>query len=192
MKINAKFYLINLIVISLAISCGKMINSENYFYLSEFEALDVGYPYGAIVYKSSEEYLYRDVIIGGHVLLFKKDSKYVVAKQALDIIMLRKWISESIEGFINFKGYNGEKRELKFYDYVLADTLLLKYDNTDSSVNYLTNLVLESPIIQKAKQNGINYWIIQIANDSLIGPLTKPQFEHIRNEMKIEDRLKLD
>lgn len=36
------------------------------------------------------------------------------------------------------------------------------------------------------------YWIIQISNDSLIGPLTKSEFEVTRRELKITDKLQLD
>lgn len=192
MKRGIIFYFISAVVFGFLISCGEKGYKENYFYLSPYEALDVGYPYGAIVYKSPEEYLYRNVIIGGNVLIFKQNSKYIVAKQNLDVGLLRKWIGESIESFIESNGYNGGRKELKFYDYVFPDTLLLKYDNTDSSIAYLTNITLESPLIQKIKQNDINYWIIQIANDSLIGPLTKSEFEATRKEMQIPDKLKLN
>lgn len=192
MKRGIIFYFISVVVFVFLISCGAQGYKENYFYLSRYEALDVGYPYGAIVYKSPEEYLYRNVIIGGNVLIFKQNSKYIVAKQDLDVGLLRKWIGESIESFIESNGYNGRRKELKFYDYVFPDTLLLKYDNTDSSIAYLTNIALESPLIQKVKQNDTNYWIIQIANDSLIGPLTKSEFEVTRKEMQIPDKLKLD
>lgn len=190
---NAVLLYIVCIVTLLGItSCDRNNNLESYYYLDKGEALDVGYPYGAIVYKSPEEYLYRDVIIGGNVLAFKQNSKYIVAKQNLDIELLEKWIIEDIKSFIGSNGYNGERRELKFYNYVLPDTLLLKYDNSDSSISYLTNMVLKSSPVKKIRQNDTNYWIIQIANDSLIGPLTKSEFEITRKEMQIPDKLKLD
>lgn len=173
-------------------SCDRNNNSESYYYLDKDEALDVGYPYGSMIYKSLQEYSFNNILITSNVLEFKQNSQYVVAKQNLDMGLLRKWISESIESFIGSNGYNGERKELEFYNYVLPDTLLLKYDNSDSSINYLTNMVLQSPRVQKIRQNDTNYWIIQIANDSLIGPLTKSEFETTRKELQIPDNLKLD
>lgn len=173
-------------------SCDRNNNLESYYYLDKDEALDVGYPYGSMVYKSLQEYSFSDILITSNVSKFKQNSQYVVAMQNLDTGLLRKWISESIENFIRHDGYNGERAGLKFYDYVLPDTLLLKYDNSDSSIAYLTNMVLKSSFIQKIRQNDTNYWIIQISNDSLIGPMIKSEFEITRKEMQLPDKLKLD
>jgi len=40
--------------------------------------------------------------------------------------------------------------------------------------------------------NKINYWIISIARDSLIGPLTKAEFALVSKRLKIPGELKLD
>lgn len=173
-------------------SCSRDNNLENYYYLSQDEALDVGYPYGSIIYKSSQQYSYSDILITSNIIAFKENSKFATVKQQINIDLLKKWIRESIENFIIHNGYNGVRKELRFYDYAFPDTLLLKYNNSDSSITYLTNLVLASSIIQKAKQNNTNYWIIQKSNDSLIGPLTKSEFEFTKKEMQIPDKLKLD
>ena len=173
-------------------ACSPNMEGEKYYYLTPDEALDVGFPFGAIVYKSPKELIFREITISASVVSFKQTSKFISVKQQTDINLLKKWINEDIKGFLESKGYNGERRKLKFYDVVLTDTFLLKFDASDSSINYLTNLVLQSPRIKKMQQRDTNYWVIQKSIDSLIGPLTKSEFEYIREEMSVSSSLKLD
>ena len=133
----------------LFLSCNS--NSEHYYYLTKEEALDVGYPYGSMIYRGLQEYSFSDILITSNVLRFEQTSEFAVVQQQLDIGLLRKWISESIASFIESNGYNGARKELEFYNYVLPDTTLLKYKASDSSINYLTNIVLKSSLIQKAR-----------------------------------------
>ena len=44
------------------LSCRNNDNlGSGYYYLSDFNAMDVGYPYGSIVYKSNQENLYKKI-----------------------------------------------------------------------------------------------------------------------------------
>ena len=54
---------------------------DNYYYLDMDEAKDVGYPDGAIIYKSTERYLFSDIKIKGNVIEVKSNDKFIVAKQ---------------------------------------------------------------------------------------------------------------
>lgn len=57
---------------------------DNYYYLPEYEAIDVGYPGGAIVYKSSQKYLYSDIKIKGDVISVNSNKDFVIAIQKID------------------------------------------------------------------------------------------------------------
>jgi len=52
---------------------------DNYYYLPLYEAIDVGYPNGSIIYKSPQIYLIRDVKVPGDVISVDKDKKYIIA-----------------------------------------------------------------------------------------------------------------
>jgi hypothetical protein len=54
---------------------------DNYYHLDKYEANDVGYPGGAIVYKSTNENVFRNIRIRGDVLSVKTDSKFIIAKR---------------------------------------------------------------------------------------------------------------
>jgi len=54
---------------------------ENYYYLPEYEAYDVGYPEGGIIYKSSKKNLFSNVIIHGNVIRMNDNKDFIVAIQ---------------------------------------------------------------------------------------------------------------
>ena len=56
---------------------------DNYYYLSPYEAIDVGFPEGAIIYKSSQKGLFSDDQIPGEVsrINYDKDCTLAVKKK---------------------------------------------------------------------------------------------------------------
>lgn len=61
-------------------SCSDRELGDGYYYLPKYEAVDVGYP-EAIVYKSGQEYHFKDVKIRGDVVEVKADSKFIIAQR---------------------------------------------------------------------------------------------------------------
>lgn len=59
---------------------------DNYYYLPEYEAIDIGYPYGAIVYKSAGRYIFSDVKIHRNVTRVSKDKNFIIAIQQDDMV----------------------------------------------------------------------------------------------------------
>ncbi len=62
----------------------EQILGENYYYLPEYEAYDVGYPEGGIIYKSSEKNLFSNVIIHGNVIRMNDNKNFIIAMQLKD------------------------------------------------------------------------------------------------------------
>ncbi|HET9058202.1 MAG TPA: DUF3997 domain-containing protein [Chitinophagaceae bacterium] len=54
---------------------------DNYYYLPEYEAIDVGYPGGAIIYKSTQKYLFSNVKISGNIISVNTNKDYIIALQ---------------------------------------------------------------------------------------------------------------
>ena len=52
---------------------------DNYYYLSPYEAIDVGFPEGAIIYKSSQKNLFSDIKIQGEVISINYDKDFIGA-----------------------------------------------------------------------------------------------------------------
>lgn len=63
-------------------SCSDNTNlGNNYYYLPEYEAIDIGYPNGAIIYKSFNKKVFKDVKISANVKKAKSDNNYIIALQ---------------------------------------------------------------------------------------------------------------
>lgn len=79
--------------------------------------------------------------------------------------------------------------------YLRDDTVKYPKNDKDAllkSEKEADSIIANDPYYKKIFSNDTNYWIIQISSDSLIGPLTKSEFEATRKEMNIPDKLKLD
>jgi hypothetical protein len=68
-------------VLFLIMRTDEQILGENYYYLPEYEAYDVGYPEGGIIYKSSEKNLFSNVIIHGNVIRMNDNKDFILALQ---------------------------------------------------------------------------------------------------------------
>ena len=54
---------------------------DNYYYLSPYEAIDVGFPEGDIIYKYYQKNLFSDIKIQGEVISINYDKDFIVAVQ---------------------------------------------------------------------------------------------------------------
>jgi hypothetical protein len=52
-----------------------------YYYLPQYEAYDLGYPDGGIIYKSSEQNVFSQIIIHGSVIAMNENSAFIIALQ---------------------------------------------------------------------------------------------------------------
>ena len=58
---------------------------DNYFYLPKYEAIDMGYPGGAIIYKSTQKYHFDQVKIPGNVTKTNANEDFIIAERNNDI-----------------------------------------------------------------------------------------------------------
>ena len=73
---------------------------DSYYYLPKYEAIDVGYPGGAIIYKSQQKYLFSDIKISGNIIDVNSNDNFVLAVQKLDNLNIE---TDSLQYFIIVK-----------------------------------------------------------------------------------------
>ncbi len=78
------FIILLSVILLLIFGRDKQDLGDDYYYLPKYEAIDVGYPEGAIVYKSSQKYLYSDIKIQGNVISVNSNKDFVIAIQKTD------------------------------------------------------------------------------------------------------------
>jgi hypothetical protein len=57
---------------------------EGYYYLPKYEAVDVGYPEGAAIYKSHKKLVFSNVKIHGNIICVKKNREFILAILDID------------------------------------------------------------------------------------------------------------
>lgn len=71
-----------LLVLLVTVGCIDQADlGKGYYYLSEYDAVDIGYPDGAIIYKSVEKNVFSDIILKETVKNAKSDDNYIIALQ---------------------------------------------------------------------------------------------------------------
>lgn len=108
----------------------EQILGEDYYYLPNYEAKDLGFPGGGIIYKSKRKYLYSDVKIRGNVVEVNSDNNFIIASQNTDTLYvginnsvksnLKYYIiikeKDSVYGPYDLKEYLSKRLELKIPD----------------------------------------------------------------------------
>lgn len=70
------------VLLFIIFSCADNTNLGNdYYYLPEYEAMDIGYPNSAIIYKSFNKNVFKDVKISANVKKAKSNINYIIALQ---------------------------------------------------------------------------------------------------------------
>jgi hypothetical protein len=62
---------------------------DNYYYLPKYEAVDIGYPDGAIIYKSEQRNVFSDVKIQRTVISVNKNKDFIIAIQQDDSVNIK-------------------------------------------------------------------------------------------------------
>lgn len=109
-----------MIIFYLSIFCSCEFNKQylgdNYYYLPEYEAIDIGFPDGAIVYKSKKRYVFNNIVIHANVVGVRSNDKYIVAGRKSPDLNLQYFIidkeSNQIYGPFNKQEYLKQRKDL--------------------------------------------------------------------------------
>ena len=182
------------IILFLSIFCFlSWRNNDNlgsgYYYLSDFNAMDVGYPYGSIVYKSNQENLYKKIIIYSKIEYINYDEEYICIVQKPNKSLMKKKLKDDFE-FWNRYYFSNKKDSLinlVHKKILLSDIHKIVGNNKAEKLDLTADSIFNNEIFYKKMfQNKSNYYIIQKVNDSIFGPLTFKGFEDLKRNKKID------
>ncbi len=57
---------------------------DNYYFLPEYEAIDIGFPDGSIIYKATKKNVFNDIKVHGIVVSAKSNANFIIATQKID------------------------------------------------------------------------------------------------------------
>ena len=82
--------IITIIIISIAIILFMIWGNDeqdlgdNYYFLPEYEAIDIGFPDGSIDYKATQKNVFNDIKIHGNVVSAKSNANFIIATQKIN------------------------------------------------------------------------------------------------------------
>jgi hypothetical protein len=175
-------------------SCNNYHLAKDYYYLSDDESKDIGYPYGTIVYKSEHENSFVDPIVYSDIKKCVFDNKYILVYQEPNKVYFYKELEDKIKAFnSNFISTKKDTVLKLIYGSISTKVINALINKNDNQVKRVADSIITNEIYYKKMfTNKFNYWIIRLSDDSLIGPLNKEEYLGKRNELNISSSLKLE
>ena len=186
-------YIVFFSLLIIFIGCKDAGLGNNYYHLGYYEGRDIGYPYGTIIYKSTDKNIIGKPCIYADVVDFVANKDYILVVQKPSKELFYKIIKDDLEFW---KKYHAEAKTdtlLVFpHGTIMLKDLLEQMKRNDNQSGKITDSIFKNErYYKKLFMSEYNYWIIQKVNDSLIGPLTKEDFLFKSKELKISGRLQL-
>ncbi len=183
---------IYLFIILIVCSCSNERDLGNkYYYLPDYESIDVGYPYGSVIYKGPNEYVFNEIIIFSDVEKVIERDTYVLVLQKPNVDLFKKYLIERVRKIYanNFFSLNFlPKQDLEF----LKSEIYAISKEFDSNLSYeiaILHLIKKSKYLKKIFDSRLNYYIIKSQDDVVVGPLNAREF---RNECRARNLLTSD
>jgi hypothetical protein len=94
---------------------------NDYYYLPEYEAIDIGFPNGAVIYKAKQKNVFTDIKLQGNIVDVSSNPDFIIAAQKtdssnLDNYSLQYYIivkrEDSIYGPFNKEEYSHKREKL--------------------------------------------------------------------------------
>lgn len=63
---------------------------KDYYYLPKYKAIDIGYPGGAVIYKSAQKNVFNNVKVQGDIISINKNKEFIIAIQNIDSVNINK------------------------------------------------------------------------------------------------------
>lgn len=167
----------------LLFSCDEAILGDNYYYLTDYEARDVGYEYGSIVYNSSSIDNFKDIIVYSDIEKCKSDNEFILVLQVPNKPLMISRLKNSLEFWNSYflKNKKNINVDLVHGEISLENINKLFLKNSSQDIDRAVDSIFRNEIFYKKMfQDKKNYYIIQKDNDSVFGPLTLEEFQKIR------------
>jgi hypothetical protein len=155
------------------VSCKDKGLGADYFYLSSEEASDIGYPYGSIIYRSKDKYIYKDICVFADITRIKTVGETVLIEQRPNKTLLVKLIRDDITFWNQHFTKTRKDRLVKIAGEKIYLSDLQKIPKMDSAVNHIIH---NSPKLSLMLKNGTNFYILDVENKTLSKPLSSQEF----------------
>lgn len=179
-----------LFIVFLLTSCSNIETlGEDYYYLSGDDAMDIGYPYGSLIYRSKQKTTFDETLIYADVIKKKADDQYIIIKQQPNKKLAINKIKQNLEFWNEYylENHKDSLVEIGYDKMTLINIQNLVKKNKSIRQDIIADSLFKHKVCyKKIFKNKNNYYIIQKRNDSIFGPLTLKDFQKIKRKKKID------
>lgn len=175
-------------------SCNNYHLAKDYYYLSDVESKDIGYPYGTIVYKSESENSFVNPIVYSDIKKCVSNNRYILVYQEPNKIFFYQELEDKLKVFNSY--FISTKKDSVFklpFGKISSKSINELLNKNGNQANLLADsIIINEMYYKKMFANKFNYWIIRLSDDSIIGPLNKDEYLRMRNILNLSLNFKLD
>lgn len=167
----------------------NQVLGHDYYYLPDYEALDMGYVGGGILYKSGIKNSFENVIIPANVVKVKANKRYIIAIQKPDREVAKSILKKELKFWSDYYAQPGADTNIQatlpyrksvgnrdiLFQTMDSAAISCKVDSILSNEKFYTDLFKEST----------NYYIIDKDRNFVFGPLSITNFYKLLTEKKV-------
>ena len=177
-----------MLLISL-IKCDPNSLGKDYYYMDEYRAMDIGFSGGQIIYKSKNKSYIQEEKVPANTIEVKYNYRYIIAKQIYNREVEINLLKEDLRQWN--REYNTKKNDsiinFKYGSLSLKKIHKVIKENNSNLDRFTDSIIYHSTYYKELLiPNKINYYIIDKDKDSVLGPLTKEEFEKVKKEKSID------
>ena len=75
-------------------SCDEKKLGDNYFYLPDYEAQDIGFPYGSIICQSRKQNAFDNILVYSKIDKVERKNDFILVKQKPNLGLYRKYLRD--------------------------------------------------------------------------------------------------
>lgn len=166
----------------LLLSCNDASLGKGYYVLTDYESEDVGYPYGSIIYKSKDEDAFQHIVVYSDIKKCVVDGDFILVLQKPNERLIKKEFRDGLSFWQDHRDSRKNDTLISIMNIPISiakiDRLMDNPNDVESKIDSILN---HHQLLGTSK----NYYIIMKSKDSIIGPLSKADFEKVKKQKGI-------
>ncbi len=185
---KSKFYVLAMVAL-LFVSCngeGDRDLGNGYYYLPANEAVDMGYPYGSIIYRSGAIDQFTNILVYADIDRIVHNSEHILLVQRPNVTLLLDRIDDDIDFWKKQYATNNRDTTVSLLD---QNVKISRLSEPDSDGKILDSLLSNSPAYKLLSKNASIYYLIDKRNGMVKPFVAKNDLDVFLQNNKIQLKL---
>ena len=161
---------------------------NGYYFLPDYEAIDIGYSYGNMLYKSDKKNHFNNIIIFSDIKKINFNNYYIIVLQRPNKKLVLKQIEDDLTLWNNYYTVN-KKDSIVTFNFNKISLVRINNIIEKVGVNNISkvadSIFNNQEFYKKIFERKDNYYIVNKKNDSIFGQLTFDEFLRLKKKKNI-------